>query len=173
MTWQIPITLTVRFLINDFVEPYKYTDEQIRQMIMIASIYVSADYHFDQEYIIDVEAVSITPDPVDSGDEIFVALVGLKAACLFNINQYQGATLKGIKVKSGDESFDTTSSFRGYSDIISHGPCYSYEMLLKQLRSSGGRGISHGGRAVISLGTNPSTNYGVYTRFYDRVGRLY
>jgi len=186
MPWKTPLTLMVRYLINDFSstpETQKYSDEDLQRMIAISSIYASQDYRFANSYIIDIDNIEITPDPYDLQDEEFIALSTLKAACLFNINQYQGAVKNGIKVKSGDDSVDLTSGFSGYKDILSMGPCESYSALLRVLRStgsgkpSGGEGFSRG-RAVANLATHPDSGYygnGVvrfYNSFNDRGGGI-
>lgn len=172
------LTQMVRLLINDF-DPTseRYTDDQINQMICLAGIYVGQDYYLPNDYTIDVENRDISPDPVVQEDDAFIALATLKSGCLFNLNQYQLAVRTGIKVRSGEDSVDLTSGFRGYKDIIENGPCESYEKLLKQLRSVGsgksGQTVVKG-RAVADLATHPQSGYyGTgHVRFFDSfIGR--
>lgn len=130
--WQTVMTTMVRHLINDVDLPYKYDDQRVMTSIIIAGLQSSLEYSYDSDYVFDIEALDITPDPAasDTYDPVAMALMTLKAACIFDTNRYQGGVSQGIRVRDGDSEVDTTAGFTGYKDILLLGPCASYQKLL-------------------------------------------
>jgi len=55
----------------------------------------------------------------DDKSEIYPDLITLQTECLISKRRYYEAVSKGIKIKSGSDSVDTTSSFGGYSQLTS------------------------------------------------------
>ncbi len=147
MDWQTNLTLMVRVLINDLALPQKNTDDYLQQVIVTAGIIVDPEITFPFDYSYDIEAVTITPDPVVKNDIFFQSLVPLKAACIITQGNFQTALGQGIKVRDGDSAIDTTVGFRGYRDIITLGPCLSYENLKWKIESSRSRSV---GSAVMT-----------------------
>ena len=153
MAWQTTLTLMVRHLIsdlNDCIDDRMYTEDRVRQAIVIAGIYVEQEFTgLDNAYVFDVEIPSIAPDPVTQSDTEAMALFSLKAACILDINKYQDTVTDGtggLMVKDGDTQVDNREGFKGFKDIIELGPCKSYDKLLKQLSAresmNKGRGIT-------------------------------
>ncbi len=149
MAWETTMVLMVRSLIGDMGSPPVYEDARIQTSIVVAGVIASQEYQFDTEYTLDLSTPDITPDPTDPStqDDLFVALVTLKAACILSINTYQTATGRAIRVQDGDTSVSTGEGLKGYSDILKNGPCASYQQLLK---SAGWKNSSGGGIAVLS-----------------------
>lgn len=145
--WQSVIPVMVRHLIGDVSDTPVYSDSRIETAVVVAGTIVSQEYTFDTEYTFDLVAPDITPDPVEEGDSLAIALFSLKAACILSINTYQTATGRAIRVQDGDTSVSTGEGLRGYSDILKNGPCASYQQLLK---TSGWKQSSGGGIAVLS-----------------------
>lgn len=146
-SWQKTIPLMVRHLIDDLddcIDDRRYSEERVTQAVAIAGILVDQEYDFATTYVFDICIPDITPDPVVEGDNIAVALMSLKTACILTMNDYQQATQdgSGLKVKDGDSMVDMTGNFKGYKDIVAFGPCKSYDKLLKDLetKKSMGRG---------------------------------
>ena len=80
MSWQNEIPIIVRTLIDDFDDIPTYSDDRLLQIIAVAAKYVQFDVVLDHQYAIDVANPDISPDPTLDRDEIFISLVGLKAA---------------------------------------------------------------------------------------------
>lgn len=163
MAWQDSMILMVRYLIGDTAEPYKFSDSKIEQSIVIGGLLAAQDFPFTTQYTFDVGNATIGPDP--SSDYQAVALFTLRAAAMLVLDGYQKAVTSGIRVKDGDSEVDTTSSFKGWADIVSNGPQKSYDTLKKDLMLR--RNI---GRAVMtpaSIGINSPWGRSSVQGFFD------
>ena len=130
MSWQDHLITIIRVLINDLNTPYEYTDERILQVIVVAAKYVQFDINLDYAYNIDVINSNIDPDPVSLKDDIFLSLIGLKAACIFDQSTFRTrAALEGITTKLGPASLSLGGSLSGWQAIIDHGACATYDEL--------------------------------------------
>lgn len=130
MSWQRHLTNIVRVLINDMDAPFEYSDERMQQVIVVAAKYVQFDVNLDHIYQVNIITPAITPDPTIDDDEIFLSLVGLKAACIFDQGTFRTkAALEGIDTKLGPASLSFGGTIAGYRDIIEHGACGLYDEL--------------------------------------------
>lgn len=132
--WQVEIVRQVRHLINDWEEPYDYSDDRIAELILVAAQYVSNEIDFSQTYEIDLDQLSIIPDPTDRNantrDNIFINLVSLKAACLVDNSEARASAGKAFTLKQGNNSISFGGS-GGTSDaklkILEKGWCAAYQ----------------------------------------------
>lgn len=132
MSWQTELTTIVRTLINDAVEPYQFTDERIKQTILVAGKYVQFDVVLDHSYAVDVINQTITPDPTDDDDEIFIILVSLKSACLVDQGTLRSkAAVEGVRASLGPASLSVGGAAAGWAMILEHGPCKLYDDLIE------------------------------------------
>lgn len=132
MSWQNEITGMVRILINDSVEPYQFSDERIQQTILVAGKYVQFDVVLEHSYTINISNASLTPDPTEDGDEIFIILTSLKAACLVDQGTLRTkAAMDGIRAALGPASLSVAGSSAGWEMILKHGPCKLYDDLVE------------------------------------------
>jgi hypothetical protein len=172
MAWQDSMIPMVRLLIADTSDVQRYDDDRIAQALVTAGLIVSQEIDLDADYVFDLTTPDIIPDPTVINDNAAIALFGLKAACLFSMNDYQKAVGAGIRVRDGDSEVDTTGRFKGYSDIINIGPCASYTKLLQNLLVKNSMGV---GGAVMSPYSSGTVTWGNYTtngswnisRFYN------
>jgi hypothetical protein len=130
MSWQNHLTAIVRVLINDLDNPYQYSDERMQQVISVAAKYVQFDVNLDYNYTIDVINYNISPDPTSVKDDIFISLIGLKAACIFDQGTFRTrAALEGIRTALGPANLSFGGSLTGWQAIIDHGACALYDEL--------------------------------------------
>lgn len=164
MAMNADLILILRVLINDISSTQTYTDEYLKRVLIIAGIMVDAEFPFSYDYSYDISALTISPDPVTNADNIFMALVPLKAACILTQGEFKQALGQGIKVRDGDSAIDTSVSFRGYRDILEIGPCAAYEKLKWSLLSS-----SNVGKAVLGPYRIPNGNaLSTISWYYDQ-----
>lgn len=167
-TWEVSMVTMVRAMINDLDEA-TFTDEKIKTSIVTSGIVVGTEYDYSNDYIFDIEQLTITPDPVAVGDNDAVALMSLRSACLLDLNKYQTGIGQGIRVKDGSSEVDTTAGFGGFKDIIIYGSCKSYEKLIKQLRQQ--RSMMSVGRAVFIPENYVDINVDFMQDFYNQFAR--
>jgi len=131
MSWQIELPIIVRTLINDADETNQtYSDERMIQAIVVAAKYVQFDINLTNTYTIDVTNQTITPDPTAENDDIFISLVSLKSACIFDQSTLRTkAALEGIRASLGPASLSVGGSLAGLKLIIDKGPCAAYDEL--------------------------------------------
>lgn len=131
MSWQIEIPIIVRTLINDIDDRNQtYSDERMLQAIVVAAKYVQFDVNLDNKYTIDIANPGISPDPTSNNDDIFISLVSLKSACIFDQSTLRTkAALEGIRASLGPASLSVGGSLAGLKLIIDKGPCAAYDEL--------------------------------------------
>lgn len=117
MVWEYEVIEGTRIILGDLDSPFTYADERLERIAIVSAVQVINEMDFDNTYVVDVSKCSITPDPADltvvnPKDNIFMALVSLKAACLIvNADLKKYATLGGLMVKDGPSSLDTKMLF--------------------------------------------------------------
>lgn len=131
MSWQTEIPIIVRTLINDVSDQPTYSDARIAQVIAVAAKYVQFDVVLDHKYNVDLSNSSISPDPTDDRDEIFISLVGLKAACIIDQSTFRTkAAMEGIKASLGPASLSVAGHSSAWALILDKGPCAAYDELV-------------------------------------------
>lgn len=158
MAWTTTIVTMVRYLINDVVEPYTYSDSRLQQTIAVSAQLVLTELTFSYDYVVDLTVPSITPDPTTVNDNAFINLIALKTACFMDQSLYRTkAQQAGIIVKTGSHSIDTSRAMQGYDNLMKIGPCKAYEDAKLEYIT----GILVPGRAVLGPfeGINFETNW--------------
>lgn len=131
MSWDIEIPIIVRTLVNDLEVQPLYSDERLKQIIIVAGKYVQIDVSLDNSYVCDVTALTITPDPIDIKDDIFSGLLALKAACLIDHSTLRTkAATEGIRAALGPAMLNVNGSLEGIKLIMEAGPCATYDELV-------------------------------------------
>lgn len=130
MSWQIEIPLIVRTLINDLSDTPTYSDERIQQVVTVAAKYVQFDVSLDNQYVVNVSLSTITPDPTEINDDIFVSLLCLKSACIIDQSTLRTkAAMEGIRAALGPASLSVGGSLDGIKILLDKGPCQTYKEL--------------------------------------------
>jgi hypothetical protein len=116
MSWQGKSIITLRSLINDTVEEtYTYTDERLEHSILVAGFLLLRQISFSQEYVVNVEECTISPDPESDYD--FLALIALRAAILILSGELKTHGLQAVIVSDGPSSVDMRS-IAGYIKML-------------------------------------------------------
>jgi hypothetical protein len=159
MSWQIEIPIIVRTLINDISDSNPtYSDDRVLQAIIVAAKYVQFDVNLEKKYTLDIATPTITPDPTMENDDIFISLVALKTACIFDQSTLRTkAALEGIRAALGPASLSVGGSLAGLKLIIEQGPCAAYDELTSHWDVKEATAI----RAVLSpfVGNNFDSRY--------------
>jgi hypothetical protein len=164
MPWQMDMILMLRSIIGDLDET-KYTDERLKQILMVGAYNVQSDASFPNTYVVNVGQVSITPDPVDEGDSDFTILTVYKTACILIGSEVKSESANAISIKDGPSAIDlrgvSGSLLALYKDI-----CSKYQSLLDSYRWEQGNGDGTPVGTAI-LGPYSPGSWGVGRNGYD------
>lgn len=128
--WQAEFITLLRVLIDDIVLPQTYTDKRLTQILAVAAQLVSTELNFSNEFKVDIQALTIEPNPVDKDttrDENFINLVCIKAACLIERGETRRSVGQGIAIRDGSSSIDLRGSMDGRLKLLEKGWCAVYE----------------------------------------------
>ena len=134
MAWQTDLVTVLRNVIFDVDDTnYTYTDNRLKEMLVVSAHLVNQEIAFDTDYTITISTTGISPDPTDSTDAnsgAFQNFVVLKAACLADQSTLRTKALAaGVSAKLGPASISTNSNLRGFEILLNQGPCAAYENL--------------------------------------------
>src|SRR3990167_2800319 len=99
MAWQDVTTNIVRGLIGDIDTPQTYTDGRLLYIELNSAHLLLNEVSFNSDYTVDVQASSISPDPLT--DTTFINLLALRSAVLISNSEYKTAAKQSFIVKDG------------------------------------------------------------------------
>ena len=138
MPWQMDMILMLRSVLGDLDET-KYTDERLKQVLMVGAYNVRNDATFPNAYTVNVGQVSISPDPVDQSDTDFVILTVYKTACILIGSEVKTESANAISIKDGPSAIDLRG-VSGSLNVLYKDICAKYEDLLNTYRWERGSG---------------------------------
>lgn len=147
MAWQDEMIPMLRILINDFSSEPTYSDERLTDLIITSAYLVNNEANITTDYNISMSLKTISPDPINIDDDLFVSLVMLKAACLADQSTFRTkALLEGVKAAMGPASLTVAGHLAGFKTLLELGPCKAFEDLKLQAAFSMGLNV----RAILS-----------------------
>jgi hypothetical protein len=126
--WQTEMIVILRHMINDIVTPYKFTDQRLEELILVAAQFAQDDITFKQSYALNFDELSLTPDPTASAtrDDSFINLTLLKAACMVDGSNLRMAAGQAIDIKDGSSSISLRGALAGRLAVYKEGWCKDY-----------------------------------------------
>ncbi len=103
------MTTIVRHLINDIDSTsYTFSTDRVETTILVAAQLLIMNVDFNNDYEINVEAVTLSPDPTDTDtkDDPFIALACLRAACIVIGSEIRKESGNAISIKDGPSAID-------------------------------------------------------------------
>lgn len=149
MAWNDTMVILVRLMIDDMDSTdYKYADDRLEQQILLAAqLMQGGEITFPNTYTISVPAITISPDPVELGDNVFINLVSLKAACLLDKAEARLAAEQGIDISDVGSRIALTGRATNKIKLLeSGGFCEEYKKAKLEYLS----GSMNPGMAVLS-----------------------
>jgi len=129
MPWKTDLVLMLRSIIGD-LDRAKFTDERLKQILVVGAYNVTNDADFSTSYTVDVAMVSISPDPISESDTDFSTLTVYKSACILLGSEVKTEASNAISIKDGPSAIDlrgvTANLTNLYNDL-----CAKYDALLK------------------------------------------
>lgn len=157
LIWYPSWLIGLRVLINDLSTTQEFSDDRLRQVLIVAAYQVNVEIDLDTDYNVDIVAQTIDPDPIS--DDIYSNFVILKAACILDHGKFRTrAALSGLRAKCGPVEMQTTAHLEGFKNLIDFGPCKTYEILRNEFEFSGTSHI----KAILSpfINTTFDPSYG-------------
>jgi len=138
-SWMLDMTLMLRFVINDLESTPTYSDARLMQLLCVAGQYVKRDLGITT-YTIDISDATITPDPVDEADDVFINLTVLRAACFLDQSSLRTrASAAGVRASLGPMSLQVSdNSVQGFVELLKNGSCAAYQDALRDYAYGGG-----------------------------------
>lgn len=130
MYWQAEFITLLRVLIDDLSSPQTYNDKRLTQVLAVAAQLVTNELNFPNKFMVDIQALTIEPSPVDRAstrDENFINLVSIKAACLIDRGETRKSVGQGIAIRDGSSSIDLRGSMDGRLKLLERGWCAVYD----------------------------------------------
>tara|TARA_R100000008_G_scaffold76097_2_gene55728 strand:+ start:3507 stop:4010 length:504 start_codon:yes stop_codon:yes gene_type:complete len=150
------MTTVVRHLVNDVdSSSYTFSTDRIETTILVAAQLMIMNVDFNNEYSINVEASTLSPDPTDTDtkDNPFIALACLRAACIIIGSEIRKESGNAISIKDGPSAIDlrgvTSTLTVLYQDL-----CGKYEDALLDYRA----GNSVSGHSILGP-YSPGSDY--------------
>jgi|TARA_R110000744_G_scaffold192734_2_gene311865 hypothetical protein len=136
--WTTDLVLMLRTLIGD-LDSAKYADTRLQQVLVIGAYNVNNDAPFNNNYVIDVNALTIAPDPITKDDSDFNVLTIYKSACILLGSEVKTESSNSISIKDGPSAID----LRGVSaslHVMYKDFCEKYDELLRKYNYEKGSG---------------------------------
>jgi hypothetical protein len=128
----------VRYLIDD-VDPnnYTYSDHRIETTILVAGQLTQGDVSFPNNYNINVENCTLSPDPTDTTpeDRAFITLICLRSACIIVGSAIRSESGNAISIKDGPSAIDLRG-VTGTLSVLYKDLCAKYETALLAYKTS-------------------------------------
>lgn len=164
--WYPYLVVGLRSLINDLADTQEFSDDRLRQMLIIAAYQVNVEIDLETDYDVDIVAQTISPDPSD--DDIFNNFVLLKAACILDQGRFRTkAALSGLRAKCGPVEMQTLNHLQGFKDLIDFGPCKSYETLKNEFSFNKTSHIKAILSPFINSNFDPTYHNASFVTYYD------
>jgi hypothetical protein len=131
-TWQNTSLIMLRTMMNDAgCGETRYTNARLEQLLITAAYFLPVEINFSNSYLVDVEANTISPDPIGQTDGVeFINLMVLRAACIADEGNFRtSALLQGVKARCGPAILDTNTYGQYLKELLTKGPCKAYESL--------------------------------------------
>ena len=129
MPWNTDLVLMLRSIIGD-LDKAKFTDERLKQILVVGAYNVLNDADFSASYTVDVAQVSISPDPISTSDTDFSTLTVYKSACILLGSEVKTEAANAISIKDGPSAIDLRGVTANLTNLY-HDLCAKYETLLK------------------------------------------
>src|ERR1044072_5255856 len=139
MAWDTELVTIFRLMIDDDIEPFKYSDETVPQLILVGAQFAKSENIFDTDYTVSVENFILKPDPTksDSRDDSFINLTLLRSACSLASAPLIKLKGRGLKVLEGPYQFDDRGAVEG-TKLAAQSFCQAYTDAKWQFATSGG-----------------------------------
>jgi len=156
MSWQNEMVRILRFLIND-INSVTYEDCRLEETLLVAAQLKYAEIDFDRTYTIDVDSLSLAPDPtaVTPKDDWFVNIVCLTAASIVLNSEAKTLAAQAYRIKDGPSSIETGGAYKATKELSDE---MSAKVDIAVMRYKAGDSV--GAQAILTPYTQQNINAG-------------
>jgi hypothetical protein len=146
MSWQNEMVRILRFLIND-ISGSTYEDCRLEETLIVAAQLQSAAIDFDNTYTIDVDSLTLSPDPTETNpkDDWFINIVCVQAACIILNSEAKTLAAQAYRIKDGPSSIDVSASYSSVKQMADD-LCDKLAQMIMEYKA----GNSVGGQAILT-----------------------
>jgi hypothetical protein len=178
VAWDSESVILLRGVILDDQEPFTYSDDRLLQIIVSGAfqVNVKANGLLKHTYRVDVENISIDPDPSGTSlgdserDESFINLMVLKTACILQQGAIKTAASQSIAIKDGASSIDTRGQATALLQLLKDGTSFCKEFgeafSKFQHDNTATAGAAIVGPYRVSLAGTPGYSLGGHRRYF-------
>lgn len=166
-SWQNTSLIMLRTMLNDVgCGETKYSNSRLEQLLITSAYFLPIDINFNSNYVVDVEQNTISPDPTNKEDGVeFINFMVLRAACIADEGNFRNAALlQGVTARCGPAVLQTNSYGQYLKDLLTEGPCKTYEDLKNEYN------FSYEGRKIIRAVMSPFVSNDFYPPMGDTGG---
>lgn len=136
--WQDTLVKMLRAEIND-LDASNYTDSRLEDVLVVSAYQVLQAANFYNNYVVNIQNCSITPDPVTLNDLDFSVLTVAKAACTILRGEAKSAASKAVMIKDGPSVLDNRTASNNLQESAKT-ICEAYKEMIEAYQFSGGTG---------------------------------
>ena len=163
-SWQNTSLLMLRTMLNDAgCGESTYSTTRLEQLLITSAYFLPIDINFKNTYTVDVEAYTISPDPISQTDgSEFINFLVLKAACVADEGNFRNkALMQGVTACCGPAVLQTSNYGQYLKELLTNGPCKVYEDLKE------GYNFGYEGAQVIKAVMSPFVSNDFYPPMGD------
>jgi hypothetical protein len=117
MSWQNEMVRIVRYLVNDLTAA-TYSDSRLEETILVAAQLQYASIDFDNTYTIDVDTLTLTPDPTTSPkDDWFINIICTKTASIILNSEAKTLAAQAYRIKDGPSSIEVKGAYDAVKEM--------------------------------------------------------
>jgi len=162
--WQVEGIIMLRHIIDDLGDSPTYSDSRLEELFLVAAQLIKFDVNFTNDYTIDVDAGTLSPDPTTSTkDYAFISLVCLKAACILQRADARTSAGQAIDIRDGRSAISLKGVFAG-KIAMAKSYCEAYEKA--KLEHTLGNLVV--GRAIMGPIASEDLNWSPYNYYNGR-----
>jgi hypothetical protein len=160
MSWQNEMVRILRFLIND-INSATYEDCRLEETLLVAAQLKYAAIDFNNSYSIDVDSLSLSPDPTETNpkDDWFINIVCLYAASIILSSEAKTLAAQSYKIKDGPSSIEIGDAYKATKELADE-MAERVDIAVMQMKA----GDSVGAQAVLTPYTQEYVAQGIPPR---------
>lgn len=163
MSWQNEMVRIVRFLIND-INSITYADDRLEETLLVAAQLKSGAIDFNNTYTIDVDLLSLSPDPTltTPKDNWFINIVCLYTASIILDSEAKTLAAQAYRIKDGSSTIETGDAYKATKELAVE-MAQRVDQAIMQYKA----GDSVGAQAILTPYTQDGLSTGLPVRNYD------